>query len=63
MKLSECVFGTLVQTRPDLDLETGVGMVMGITQNVYQEAVPLVLWQHEDQPRGYNHNNLVPYQD
>lgn len=56
MKLSECKHGILVC------VGYRIGMIVGITQNPYKEAVPLVQWQNDPEPMAYHHCNLLPYE-
>lgn len=73
MKLSKCTFGTLVCTKDRDGLIEKIGMVVGITNNAETErlqerqkacnAIPLVQFSCNKEPRGIHHGNLHLYKD
>lgn len=46
MKLSECIYGVIVKANKAYDNKPvyKVGMVTGITENSFKEAIPIVQW-------------------
>lgn len=65
MKLSECTHGKLVyqnNTSFDDKGNVKVGMVIGITQNCCEEAIPMVQWQDGNKFSAH-HANLSLYEE
>lgn len=69
MKLSQCKYGTIVVTKE----RTEVGMIVGITNNarsanietrkMIDNAIPLVQFSGDLEPRGIHYGNLEIFKD
>tara|TARA_R110002153_G_scaffold244399_1_gene399807 strand:- start:99 stop:296 length:198 start_codon:yes stop_codon:yes gene_type:complete len=65
MKLSECKYGVLVETVFGVvgrNSYTRVGMVVGVTQNSLEEAIPLIHFQNGEE-YGVHPANLFLYEE
>jgi hypothetical protein len=58
MKLSECTHGKLVVNEYNLK----IGMVVGISENSFNEAIPVIQWQDEI-TCSCHHTNLYLYEE
>lgn len=65
MKLSECTLGKIVERVKGLPDESYIviGMIMGITQNGLDEAIPLVQFQDHSDEVPVHHDNLSIYEE
>ena len=61
MKLSGCTHGKLV-VKGQGSTEVMVGMVVGLSENCHNEAIPVVQWQDET-TYPCHHSNLSLYEE